>query len=199
MSVEDTFDHDIADVPRLMAIVEEMSRRVVERLAATRLSGRTISVKVRLHDFTTLTRSATLPAPTDDPRVVVRLARQLLTEVDVSGGLRLVGVGVSGLADWTQDDLFGELIAADPDDDPTPTAEVERRTPTPAAPGVAAWVPGRDVVHATFGHGWVQGSGAGWVTVRFETRDTPPGRVRSFRVGDPDLRPTAPYGVATAR
>ena len=198
VSVEDTFEHDIADVPRLMAIVEEMSRRVVERLAATRLSGRTISVKVRLHDFTTLTRSATLPAPTDDPRVVVRLARQLLTEVDVSGGLRLVGVGVSGLADWTQDDLFGELIAADPDDDPTPTVEANADA-TPVGPASLAWVPGRDVVHAAFGHGWVQGSGAGWVTVRFETRDTPPGRVRSFRVGDPDLRPTAPYGAATAR
>ena len=157
VSVEDTFDHDIADVPRLMAIVEEMSRRVVERLTSNRLSGRTISVKVRLHDFTTLTRSATLPAPTDDPRVVVRLARQLLTEVDVSGGLRLVGVGVSGLADWTQDDLFGELIAADPDDDPTPTAEAGLDL-TAGGPASRSWVPGRDVVHATFGPGWVQGS-----------------------------------------
>jgi DNA polymerase IV len=195
VSVEDTFDHDIADVARLQAVVDGMSRRVVERLRGARLSGRTISVKVRLHDFTTLTRSATLPAPTDDPRVVIRLARQLLTDVDASGGLRLVGVGVSGLADWTQDDLFGELIAADPHDDPDPTTEAitdEVTDNVTGHPHDRSWVPGRDVMHASWGRGWVQGSGAGWVTVRFETRDTPPGRVRSFRVADPDLRLAPP-------
>jgi len=194
VSVEDTFDHDIADVARLQAVVDGMSRRVVERLRGARLSGRTISVKVRLHDFTTLTRSATLPAPTDDPRVVIRLARQLLTDVDASGGLRLVGVGVSGLADWTQDDLFGELIAADPQDDPDPTTEATVDDEATAHPHDRSWVPGRDVMHASWGHGWVQGSGAGWVTVRFETRDTPPGRVRSFRVVDPELRLAPPLG-----
>jgi DNA polymerase IV len=193
VSVEDTFEHDIADVAQLAAVVDGMARRVVERLRAARLSGRTISVKVRLHDFTTLTRSATLPAPTDDPRVVVRLARQLLTDVDVSGGLRLVGVGVSGLADWTQDDLFGELIAADPHDDLDPASEEPADAVTVRRPE-RPWVAGRDVDHAAWGPGWVQGSGAGWVTVRFETRDTPPGRVRSFRVTDPDLRPASPRG-----
>ncbi len=193
VSVEDTFERDIADVAQLAAVVDSMARQVVERLRAARLSGRTISVKVRLHDFTTLTRSATLPAPTDDARVVVRIARQLLTDVDVSGGLRLVGVGVSGLADWTQDDLFGELIAAHPQDDPDaagedePVGAVARRPDRP-------WIAGRDVEHVAWGPGWVQGSGAGWVTVRFETRDTPPGRVRSFRVTDPDLRPASPRG-----
>jgi DNA polymerase IV len=191
VSVEDTFEHDIADVARLIAIVDDMARRVVERLRNARLSGRTISVKVRLHDFTTLTRSATLPAPTDDVRVVVRLARQLLSEVDVSGGLRLLGVGVSGLADWTQDDLFGELIAADPHDDPDTGGAEPFEVAPPSRPD-RSWVAGRDVVHPTWGHGWVQGSGAGWVTVRFETRHTPPGRVRSFRIADPDLRPAPP-------
>ncbi|MGH8868649.1 MAG: DNA polymerase IV, partial [Actinomycetes bacterium] len=53
------------------------------------------------------------------------------------------------------------------------------------------WVPGQDVVHAQHGPGWVQGSGAGRVTVRFETRDTPPGRVRTFAVDDADLSSAA--------
>jgi DNA polymerase IV len=195
VSVEDTFEHDIADVARLSAVVDGMARRVVERLRGARLAGRTISVKVRLHDFTTLTRSATLPAPTDDPRVVTRLARQLLADVDVSGGLRLVGVGVSGLADWTQDDLFGELIAADPHDDPDPSSEPPAMDAELQRLGDRSWVAGRDVVHDSFGRGWVQGAGAGWVTVRFETRETPPGRVRSFRIGDPALQPAPPFGV----
>jgi DNA polymerase-4 len=141
-----------------------------------------------------LTRSATLPAPTDDPRAVMRLARQLLTDIDVSGGLRLVGVGVSGLADWTQDDLFGEFIAASATDDATTQAD-GGQTAGLAPEQPPAWIAGRDVHHPSFGHGWVQGSGAGWVTVRFETRETPPGPVRSFRVDDAELRPAAPYGT----
>jgi len=199
VSVEDTFEHDIADVGRLMVIVDEMSRRVVERLRHARLSGRTISVKVRLHDFTTLTRSATLPAPTDDPRTVIRLARQLLTDVDVSGGIRLLGVGVSGLADWTQDDLFASPVSeqeadnAGQADDAEPAQlpdDIEPRR-SPLEPG-RSYPPGHDVVHDTFGPGWVQGSGSGWVTVRFETRHTPVGKMRSFRIDDPALRPVPP-------
>ncbi|MFC7503461.1 hypothetical protein ACFQRR_15515, partial [Nocardioides sp. GCM10030258] len=57
------------------------------------------------------------------------------------------------------------------------------------------WAPGMDVVHTSDGRGWVWGSGKGVVTVRFETADTPPGPVRSFRVDDPELsrwRPPAP-------
>ncbi len=206
VSVEDTFDRDIADVARLAAIVETMARRVVRRLRTAGLSGRTVSLKVRLHDFTTLSRSTTLPAPTDDPRLVARLARQLLTEVDVSGGVRLLGVGVSALAEWTQDDLFqGSRAAgtgphkADPADpaDADDAAD-DADSGDPGGPGRRAWVPGHDVVHRVWGAGWVQGSGAGWVTVRFETRDTPPGKARSFRVDDPELAP-AEAQTATPR
>ncbi|MFZ2165850.1 MAG: DNA polymerase IV, partial [Propionibacteriaceae bacterium] len=49
-------------------------------------------------------------------------------------------------------------------------------------------------VHDTLGQGWVWGSGLGRVTVRFETRDTGPGPVRTFAIDDADLhryeRPT---------
>jgi DNA polymerase IV len=204
VSVEDTFEHDIADVARLLVVLDAMSRRVVDRLRTARLSGRTISIKVRLHDFTTLSRSATLPSPTDDPRTVIRLARQLLADVDVSGGVRLLGVGVSGLADWTQDDLFGsptrgEEDTADtapgtdtPDDVDGPPVAGGASTRQVTSPHPPAYPPGHDVEHEVFGHGWVQGSGGGWVTVRFETRDTAPGRVRSFRTGDQHLRPAPP-------
>ncbi|MGH8889912.1 MAG: DNA polymerase IV [Acidothermaceae bacterium] len=214
VSVEDTFEQDIADAGRLMVTVDAMSRRVVDRLRAARLSGRTISLKVRLHDFTTLTRSATLPAPTDDVRAVLRLARQLLSDVDISGGVRLLGVGVSGLADWTQDDLFAaadtantagaDSVAPDPgDDDPGDADAAETAaadTPDGDTPGLAdpadpvapSYRPGHDVAHDEYGPGWVQGSGSGWVTVRFETRHSGIGKVRSFRIADPHLRPVAP-------
>ncbi len=201
VSVEDTFDTDIADRARLDQIVASMAAKVVGRMRSARLSGRTISLKLRLHDFTTLSRSATLLAPTDDPAVVSRLARQLLRDVDVSGGLRLLGVGVSALADWTQDDLFDEpetepleLPPSEPDDH-FPDGE-----PAASLPVVTAhWSPGQDVVHASEGRGWVHGSGVGWVTVRFETRYTGIGHVRSYRIDDPALEPADPLELAIDR
>ncbi len=49
------------------------------------------------------------------------------------------------------------------------------------------WQPGMDVVHTDHGRGWVWGSGVGRVTVRFETAETGPGPVRTFRADDPAL------------
>jgi DNA polymerase-4 len=178
VSVEDTFDRDITEAALLSALVERMAVRVADRLVRARLSGRTVTLKVRLHDFTTLSRSATLPAPTDDARVVTRIAARLFTEVDTSGGVRLLGVGVSGLADWVQEDLF---------DPAGPDAPREAPEPADGAPVPHRWVPGMDVVHAVHGPGWVWGSGRGRVTVRFETADTPPGPVRTLAADDPEL------------
>ena len=54
------------------------------------------------------------------------------------------------------------------------------------------WRPGDDVHHPDFGHGWVQGAGHGWVSIRFETRVTGPGKARSLRADDPDLESADP-------
>ncbi|KOU16479.1 hypothetical protein [Streptomyces sp. WM6368] len=54
------------------------------------------------------------------------------------------------------------------------------------------WSAGSDVRHAVYGPGWVQGSGVGRVTVRFEQPGSEPGRVRTFRVDDPELEPSDP-------
>ena len=169
-----------------MAFVEvaELSAAQLKLLPAWCRRGRTVTVKIRLHDFTTHTRSSTLPAPTDDTRVVARLARTLLGEVDTSGGVRLLGVGVSGLADWIQEDLFADYEDTEADQvEPLPAeavAAVTRSRP---------WAPGMDVVHTEHGPGWVWGSGVGRVTVRFETAETGPGPVRTFRADDPALEP----------
>lgn len=180
ISVEDTYEVDHADRRLLNALVDRQASKVTERLRKARMSGRTVTLKVRLHDFSTHTRSATLPGPTDDTRTVARLARTLLDEVDTGGGVRLLGVGVSGLADWIQDDLF--TLDTDEAEEPEEFTEAldalrTRRT----------WLPGMDVVHAEHGQGWVWGAGRGVVTVRFETAQTGPGKVRSFAADDPDL------------
>jgi DNA polymerase-4 len=192
VSVEDTYDVDIHDRVRVGLEVQRLADRCVRRLRAAGLSGRTIVLKVRRYDFSTLTRSETLRGPTDDPAVVREAAARLLDSVDTTGGVRLLGVGVSGLADYTQEDLFAQAAGERAE---LPAEEPEREEPAEERQGPAAerrWPAGHDVRHAAYGHGWVQGSGLGRVTVRFETPGSGPGRVRTFRVDDPDLEPADP-------
>jgi DNA polymerase IV len=184
VSVEDTYDVDLVDRRLLEGLLDRQATKVTERLRKARLSGRTVTVKVRLHDFSTHTRSATLAAPTDSTRVVARTARTLLTEVDTSGGVRLLGVGVSGLADWIQEDLF-EAYDDAPEAEPATAVAVDLDRITRGR----RWSPGADVVHDEHGQGWVWGSGLGRVTVRFETAATAPGPVRTFAADDPALTP----------
>ncbi|WP_328431137.1 MULTISPECIES: DNA polymerase IV [unclassified Streptomyces] len=190
VSVEDTYDVDIHDRLRVGLEVQRLAERCVRRLRGAGLSGRTIVLKVRRYDFSTLTRSETLRGPTDDPGVVREAAARLLDMVDTTGGVRLLGVGVSGLADYTQEDLFAQ--AAGERTEATVEEMADEPAPEQEAPAERRWPAGHDVRHAEFGHGWVQGSGLGRVTVRFETPDSEPGRVRTFRTDDPELEMADP-------
>lgn len=199
VSVEDTYDVDIHDRVRVRMEVRRLADRCVERLRAAERSGRTVVLKVRRYDFSTLTRSETLRGPTDDPGVVREAAARLLESVDTTGGVRLLGVGVSGLADFTQEDLFAQFAAAEEAAAEEAAAEepegeaVAAETVEAAEPVERRWLAGHDVRHAEFGPGWVQGSGLGRVTVRFETPYAAvPGRVRTFRVDDPELESADP-------
>ncbi|WP_229073673.1 DNA polymerase IV [Actinoplanes sp. DH11] len=106
VSAEETFDVDLADPVRLNRELDLLAARVTGRLRDSGLTGRTVNIKVRHPDFTTVTRAITRDQPTDDGRLVAQLARRLLAEVNTTGGVRLLGVGVSTLADFAQDDLF---------------------------------------------------------------------------------------------
>ncbi|MEU7647889.1 DNA polymerase IV [Streptomyces huasconensis] len=206
VSVEDTYDVDIHDRVRVRGEVARLADRCVQRLRAAGHSGRTIVLKVRRFDFSTLTRSETLRGPTDDPGVVREAAARLLESVDTTGGVRLLGVGVTGLADYTQEDLFAQAaadaeVSGEVQAVPDAGGEVERASPgepeavgaeVPVGPVERRWAAGLDVRHAQYGHGWVQGSGLGRVTVRFETPGSEPGRVRTFRTDDPLLEPAEP-------
>jgi DNA polymerase-4 len=206
VSVEDTFDADLHDRLRVRTEVERLADRCVQRLRGAGRSGRTVVLKVRRYDFSTLTRSETLRGPTDDPTVVREAAARLLEAVDTTGGVRLLGVGVTGLADYTQEDLFaqaaGEQAAneetaeeetvAEGDGDKLVASTQEEAQVTAEQLAARRWPAGHDVRHDTYGHGWVQGSGVGRVTVRFEEPWSAPGRVRTFRIDDPELQPADP-------
>ena len=179
VSVEGTYDTDLTDRRLMEGLLTRQAGEVAERLRKHGLSGRTVTIKVRLHDFTTLSRSSTLASPTDRTATIARLARSLLADLDTSGGVRLLGVGVTGRADWIQEDLFGDDAAED--------EEVPADVVVPTNRPRSTWAPGMDVVHTEMGRGWVWGSGRGVVTVRFETAETPAGPVRSYAEDDPLL------------
>jgi len=181
ISVEDTFEIDLVSRQELTAILLRDARQVATRLRAARLFAHTVTIKVRLHDFSTLTRSRTLLSATDQADIIGSVATSLLSAIDATGGVRLLGVGVAGLTDVLQEDLFtSEGSSAAPledvvEDDPKPDEQPRRQS----------WPPGVDVEHDQHGRGWVWGSGLGRVTVRFETRDTSSGPIRTFAADDP--------------
>ncbi len=100
ISAERTFDDDVDDPVELERIVLKLAEIVGRRLRRSRVSGRTITLKVRFASFETITRSATLPAPTDRTHDLVVIATDLLAALRLERArVRLLGVGVSNLGD----------------------------------------------------------------------------------------------------
>jgi DNA polymerase-4 len=97
VSHEETFPTDLTDADRLRTEAVRMADAVAGRLRAHGWSGRTVTVKVRFHDFRTITRSTTFPTPIDTGTDVARAAKELLARIDPGSGIRLLGVGVSNL------------------------------------------------------------------------------------------------------
>src|SRR3984957_449980 len=96
-SRERTYDYDVHDFAQLAESLSAMTRTLCESLAKNARSGRTIGIKVRLDDWTTITRARTLPEPTSDFEVVHAVAQQLLREYAPPRPVRLLGVRVAGL------------------------------------------------------------------------------------------------------
>ena len=99
ISVEVTYDTDIEGTDRLSAELLGQSDQVADRLRAAGLAGRTVTLKVRFSDFTTITRSRTLESATNVGRDIYRTACHLLERSEVGERpVRLIGVGLSMLS-----------------------------------------------------------------------------------------------------
>lgn len=98
ISHEHTFGEDTADAAKLEGILDRLAEMVAGRMRASHLYGRTVHLKLRYHDFTTLTRAKTLPERTAADRAIGDTARGLFRRAWKSGErVRLLGVGVSDL------------------------------------------------------------------------------------------------------
>ena len=98
ISQEITFSRDVRDDKLLQKTLIEMSAEVAKQLRRNNLAGRTIKLKIRWPDFTTLTRQMTLNNPTDQEDEISQAALTLIKAVrKTNQPVRLIGVGVSGL------------------------------------------------------------------------------------------------------
>jgi DNA polymerase IV len=111
ISAEDTFDQDIHERRKLHQAVAELADLACSRTRDRELAAGCISVKIREHDFTTVTRQRAVAPPTQDRRMIATVATQLLDHwLDEHPGarLRLLGVALRQLTPATQLDLFGK-------------------------------------------------------------------------------------------
>jgi len=98
-STETTFDVDVSDLEQLRAVVVKMSARLAEGLSASGSRARTVAIKVRLDDWTTVTRARTLDDATDRSEVIAQTALALLDDYAPTRPVRLIGVRVAGFGD----------------------------------------------------------------------------------------------------
>jgi len=96
---EETYEHDRSDAADLAREVARLSDGVATRLRRAGLAGRTVTLKVRFGDFRTITRSRTVRAPVETAVAISRVAVELLRAVDLSPGVRLLGVSVANLVE----------------------------------------------------------------------------------------------------
>jgi DNA polymerase-4 len=184
ISAESTFPADLTTIEALRDAIGPIAEHAHRRLERDGRGARTVTVKLKRSDMTTVTRSATLPYATGDAGTLSATAHRLLLDPREVGPIRLLGVGFSGLSDVRQESLFPDLEQLDA----AVADTLDTHVPVPEpAPDAGDWRIGDDVSHAGFGHGWVQGAGHGVVSVRFETRGSGPGVMRTFATDEPEL------------
>jgi len=176
VGAERTFAEDIFGRDTIAAAVDAVADEALRRLTAHGGGARTVVAKVRFADFTTVTRSVTLPQPSAEPVELRAAAQQAALAAGISDSVRLLGVSFHNLSSHAQltlpwdDDAAGAVVVdpVTPDSGPAPPRLLDEANARP----------GLDVEHAGLGRGWVVHVRGREATVRFETVDTPPARSR---------------------
>jgi DNA polymerase IV len=96
-SRETTFDRDLRGLEQLEPVLHRLTGELCDTLAKEERRGRTIGIKVRFDDFSTVTRARSIDAPVNDSSTVGQIALELLRRLDPRRPVRLLGVRVAGL------------------------------------------------------------------------------------------------------
>lgn len=105
LGAEETFEQDLSDRRQVLQRVLKLSDRVASRLRAQGISGKTVTLKIRLSNFKTFTRSKTLPHELDTAAGLFSIAKMLLDAeyrraASAGARIRLVGISISNLSEW---------------------------------------------------------------------------------------------------
>lgn len=116
MSADETFGADLTDRVQLERELLRLADRLARRIRSTAKLARSVAIRVRYADFSTVNRSTTLASPTDVSRVIHHIAVDLLRRLDPQQPIRLLGIRLEQLvaSDADGDQLsFGERTQAD--------------------------------------------------------------------------------------
>ncbi len=102
ISVEETYDRDLEGRETLETALLAHAQRLSGRLRRSGAAARTVVLKVRYDDFTTVSRQVTLKAPIDSPRDLFRVSKELLDAVETERPVRLLGLGGAGLEEGAE-------------------------------------------------------------------------------------------------
>jgi DNA polymerase IV len=107
---DQTFDYDIDDAAEIHRRLLALSERTAARMRAAGMTGRTVTLRVRFSDFTTITRSRTLREPTDSGRAIHEAAVGLFDALGLQRArIRLVGVRLEKLVEASQAPIQGVI------------------------------------------------------------------------------------------
>ncbi len=114
IGAERTFESDIDDPEEILAQILDLSNKVAKRLRAANYFSRTITIKVRFADFTSVTRSKSLPASTDLATDIYATAKSLFEAMHLQRArIRLVGVRATGLVPTSESSVQLEFSDRD--------------------------------------------------------------------------------------
>lgn len=100
VGAEDTFATDLTTIEELQEELKKLAEIVYVRLEKHRLKGRTITLKVKFHDFRQITRSQSVNEPTSDKESILAIAHQLMTAaLDDQDKIRLLGISISNFVE----------------------------------------------------------------------------------------------------
>ena len=100
VGAEDTFSYDLTNVEEMNTELDKIAVLVHNRLMRYELKGRTITLKIKYHDFKLITRSQSFIYPTNEIETIADTSKILLSHADIIGKkIRLLGITVSNFGD----------------------------------------------------------------------------------------------------